>query len=361
MRDSTGRSANTMSLPEAVYHAVYRRRRDRWLRAAKSETEIPIISVGNISTGGTGKTPAVQWIVREMQARGYRPAIVARGYGGTHSQNGAIVTDGQNLLLDAHAAGDEPLLHARNLPGVPVVIGRDRVAAVERTIKEFYPTVIVLDDAFQYWSLPRDVDLVLLDARRPFGNGRLLPVGRLREPPAQLQRADAILLTRADFTSPQQLERTREIVRRWTDAPIWTSLHAPASVRDETSGEVLPLKVLSGADVATISALADNTSFIATLKSCGCSIGTRLMKRDHHRWNEREVRDFARTASLFLDSKLNSTGAIVTTEKDAVKMQPQWTAPSPLWSLVIQLKVNNGDSLIALMEDKIARVGSEVR
>ncbi|MDF2441483.1 MAG: tetraacyldisaccharide 4-kinase [Abditibacteriota bacterium] len=349
-----------MNLLEAIYHAIYRRRRDRWLSIAQAgefETgnspDVPIISVGNITTGGTGKTPAVQWIVRELQARGRRPVVVARGYGGSQSQQGAIVADGTHILLDAHAAGDEPLLHARNLPGVPVVIGRDRVAAVRTAIEKFQPDVIVLDDGFQYWSLPRTFDLVLLDARRPFGNGRLLPVGRLREPPAELRRADAIVLTRADLATPLQLEQARQAIEQWTQAPIWTARHAPWAICDEAQGQASPIEVLSGASVATISALADNAAFIETLKSCACRLGPSLMKSDHHRWNEQEVSAFSQAAGAFFTSANSGRHAIVTTEKDAVKIQPQWTAPWPLWSLVIEMSVEQGGSLLAQIEAKL--------
>lgn len=347
--------SGTRSLAETIYHAVYRRRRDHWLRTGRKEGKlgIPVISVGNLTTGGTGKTPAVQWIVRELQARGRRPAVVARGYGGSQSQHGAVVSDGVHILLDAAAAGDEPLLHARNLLGVPVVIGRDRVAAVRAIVEKFDADVIVLDDGFQYWSLPRSFDLVLLDARRPFGNGRLLPVGRLREPTAELRRADAVVLTRADLASPQQLEEARRGIAQCTTAPIWTARHAPSSIREEAQARHWPIEVLLGARIAVIAALADNAAVIETLRNCGCVIGPTMMKRDHHGWNEREVRRFSGAAAAFFGQEPAVKCAVVTTEKDAVKMQPQWTSPWPLWSLAIEMSIDDGAALMAQIEASI--------
>jgi tetraacyldisaccharide 4'-kinase len=291
--------------------------------------------VGNLTTGGTGKTPTVQWIARRLQADGRKVAVVARGYGGALSAQGAVVSDGHAILLDANAAGDEPLLHARSLPGVPVVIGRDRVAAVQRVVRDFAPDVVVLDDAFQFWSLARDLDLVLLDARRPFDNGHLLPRGRLREPPAALSRASAVLLTRADAASASQRRTARESVARHTQAPIFEASHAPVALRDELDGSEQTLQVLHGARVYAVSALADNAGFCATLQGCGADVVHHLPRRDHYRWSETEVRRVLAAA--------HRAGAIVvTTEKDAVKWQHGWlpTEPAPpVWSLRIALKL----------------------
>ena len=187
-----------MRFDEAIYAHFLRQRRARFSQNPTRFVGCKIVSVGNITTGGTGKTPTVQWLARRLMQNEKRVAIVSRGYGGTLSKAGAVVSDANRVLVSAHEAGDEPILHARALENVPVVIGRDRVRAVQTTTENFAPDVIILDDAFQYWSLFRDFDLLLLDARKPFGNGHLLPRGRLREEPKQLQRAHAILLTRSD-------------------------------------------------------------------------------------------------------------------------------------------------------------------
>jgi tetraacyldisaccharide 4'-kinase len=337
----------SLSLLERVYWTLSEKRRRRWQNASQSNLTVPIISVGNITTGGTGKTPAVQWLVKQLQARERHPAVVSRGYGGKLSQAGAVVSDGRKVLLSAERAGDEPVLHARHLPGVPIIIGRDRNTAVQSAL-QFAPDVIVLDDAFQYWSLPRDVDLVLLDARRPFDNGCLLPRGHLRELPSGLQRATAIVLTRADAASAREKAATREQIRQWTKVPIWEAMHQPTALRDEASGEEMPLEKLSGAAVAAMSALAHNASFFRSLKLLGARLVEELGRRDHHAWREAEVQGLVKRAQ--------QAGAqfVVTTEKDAVKMQSAWTQPLPLYSLRIAWQVEEAPTLMQLIDDRIA-------
>jgi tetraacyldisaccharide 4'-kinase len=329
-----------LHLAEKIYLRLMERRRRHWTAAGATRfAECQVISVGNLTTGGTGKTPTVQWIARHLQAENRKVAVVARGYGGTLSVQGAVVSDGRAILLDAHAAGDEPLLHARSLPGVPVVIGRDRVAAVQRAVRDFAPDVVVLDDAFQFWSLARDLDLVLLDARRPFDNGHLLPRGRLREPPAALSRASAVLLTRTDAASAEQRQAARESIARYSDAPVFEASHAPVALRDERDGSQCALQALQGARVYAVSALADNAGFGVTLRGCGADVVHHLPRRDHYRWREAEVQ-------RVLEAARRAGAIVVTTEKDAVKWQQGWLqaeqAP-PVWSLRIALKLMPDD------------------
>lgn len=343
---------NPLAPAEQLYGVLYRRRRRRVaatlpevhseLRRQLGSTRV--ISVGNITAGGTGKTPAVQYIARTLEARGLRVAIVARGYGGTYSASGAVVSDGKALLLNAEQGGDEPVLHARTLPAVPVVIGSDRVAAVRLALERFQPAVVLLDDGFQYWSVPRDLDLVLLDARRPFDNGHLLPRGRLREPPDELRRADALLLTRCDLATPAQLEAARVAIGRYSTAPLFDSVHASAGVRDEATGAVQPLDALQGKAVALASALADNAAFAHAVERCGAPVVAHLARRDHHRWTERELRDLSKRAS--------AAGAqvLVTTEKDAVKMSSSWCEPLPLWSLRIALQPLENEQFDSMLQ-----------
>ena len=156
----------------------------------------PVISIGNIMAGGTGKTPMTFYLVRRLKAMGLRPVVISRGYGGTLKEAAAVVGDGESIFLDAEAAGDEPLMMAQRL-GVPVVVGRDRRRAGQLAVETFNPDLLVMDDGFQHLKLKRDLDLVLLDHDRPFGNGRFLPAGRLRETAAMAaRRAHGLILTR---------------------------------------------------------------------------------------------------------------------------------------------------------------------
>jgi tetraacyldisaccharide 4'-kinase len=333
-----------VTIPEKIYAHFYRRRkRDAQTHCTRFE-DVRVFSVGNLTTGGTGKTPAVQWLTRRLENAGHQTAIVARGYGGEYSQCGAIVSDGTRVFLNAKQAGDEAILHARNLPQTPVVIGRDRVAATKIALEKFAPQVIVLDDGFQFWSLARDFDLVLLDARAPFGNGKLLPLGRLREPKAELSRASGVLLTRADAASPHELQNTKREIQKFSKAPIFVSRHAPTRVRDETGNENFDLEKLRGQNIAALSALADNKSFFHLLHVQGAQIGSTLARRDHHHWRESEVESFADRA------RKNGAQAIVTTEKDAVKIKANWCAPLPLWSLKIELAIEDEEALWRMIE-----------
>jgi tetraacyldisaccharide 4'-kinase len=337
-----------LSLAEAIYAHFYRRRKSEAESKRSRFQQVRIISVGNITTGGTGKTPATAWVVRRLQNEGQRVAVVGRGYGGELSAQGAVVSDGKTILISAAQAGDEALFHARSLPGVPVIIGRDRVAAVQMAIEKFAPQVIVLDDGFQYWSLHRDFDLVLLNARLPFGNGKLLPVGRLREPQGELARASAILLTRADGATPAQLQQTQEQIRRFSSAPIFVSNHAPQTLRSETERVEQALESLHGQHVAGLAALANNEPFFQLLKEQGAEVVETLGRRDHHRWQEKEVHEFAAKAQK------KGAGWLVTTEKDAVKIAPEWCAPLPLFSLQIALQIENDAGLWELVRSRIA-------
>jgi tetraacyldisaccharide 4'-kinase len=318
---------------EAIYRRHLQQRRARF-SAAPVRLGVPVISVGNLTLGGTGKTPAVQWLVRALKDE--KIGIVARGYRGS-ARGVAVVSDGKSISLTAREAGDEPLLHAQALPGAIVVIGRDRVAAAQCAV-ELGAGVLILDDAFSYWSLARDFDLVLLDARRPFDNSHLLPRGRLREEAAQLQRASAVILTRSDMASPTELAETEKAVCAQTSAPLFRARHVPHALRDE-KGTASSLEELRGARIGALSALADNEAFARSLESLSATVVGKCARRDHHPWREAEVvtalQQFARAGASF----------VVTTAKDAVKL-PARDWPLPLRVLEISLDVENGDALL---------------
>ncbi len=323
-----------------------RRRTQNLERRARECAPCPIISVGNLTTGGTGKTPTVQWLVRLLQSKGWKVGVAARGYGGRLSDAGALVSDGATTFFNTWDAGDEAVLHARNLPGCVVAIGADRHRAVELAVSAG-AQIVVLDDGFQFWSLPRDFELVLLDAKRPFGNGCLLPLGRLREERAALARADAVILTRADRPRMDELERNRSEVRRFMSAPLFEAFHAPSDVRDEKTGAVFPLSHLKGEAVCAFAGLADNTQFYRLVRELtGVTVDTPLRERgDHHKWQKR---DFWQWTSGALGGK-----PLVTTEKDAVKVDARWFL-EPLWSLRIGLRLREEEeALVKLIFDKL--------
>jgi len=318
-----------------MYAGAVSRRRERCLAEPwHAPGDVKVLSVGNLTMGGTGKTPAVQWLARRLSEQG-KVAIVARGYGGSLSEKGAVASDGKSTFHSSAEVGDEALLHSRALPGVPVVIGKDRLVAVQKAVEEFAPQFIVLDDAFQYWSLARDFNLVLLDASRPFENEHTLPLGKLRELPQALQRADAILLTRCTRASAPIIERTRKQVASYCDAPIFLSDHQPVDLRREDDGTAFALDYLKGQKVLSVSAIADNASWNKSLNRLECQIVKSISRRDHHHWKEPELRLAAQRA------KAAGATMAITTEKDAVKMQAEWFKPLPLYSLRIELSLEN--------------------
>ena len=332
-----------MTPPEWLYFRAMSRRRAHNLERQKNEVApCPIISVGNLTTGGTGKTPTVQWLTRQLEMRGWKVGVACRGYGGTKSEAGALVSDGQTTFLSALEAGDEAVLHARNLPTVPVAIAQNRHYAVELCVQAG-AKVVVLDDGFQFWSLPRAFDLVLLDAKRPWGNGRLLPLGRLREERASLDRASAIVLTRADRPTMEELARNRTEIARWTKASIFEAFHAPLDLRDEKTGESLPLSSIKGHDIRAFAGLADNTQFYRLVRELtGRTVDTPLRERgDHYKWKRRDLWQWT-SGSL-------GERTLITTEKDAVKVDPSWVR-EPLLSLRIALRLrDNEDELMNLI------------
>ena len=333
------------TLGEKLYAFLLQRRRARFA-VAHQVSGVRVVSVGNLTLGGTGKTPCVQWLAARLRADGFRPAIVARGYGGKLSGAGAIVSDGRTIILDASAAGDEALLHARATQ-LPVVIGRDRQFAVERA-RDLGCDVVVLDDGFQYWSLARDFDLLLLDARRPFDNGRLLPRGRLREEVSAVQRADAVILTRADHATAAQVLAARAAVAEYA-LPVFTARHAPqvlATCNDDAASEK-SLSDLREMPVACVSAIADNAGFVSEIEKQGARVIAQLARRDHHQWQAREIEKFARWA--------HERGArvLVTTAKDAVKIAPVWCAPCELWALQIAMEIDGADELYEMVRAKL--------
>ena len=342
---------NPLLLPaEPLYRRAMRRRRAANL--ARREREIapcPIVSVGNLTAGGTGKTPATQWIARALQRRGVRVAVALRGYGGNPSlgQHGALVSDGKTTFLGARDAGDEAALHARNLPGVIVVVAKDRHRAVELALSHGAHTV-VLDDGFQFWSLPRAFDLVLLDARAPWGNGHLLPAGRLREEKTELGRADAVLLTRVERPTLEQLAQTHAQIRDLTDAPVFESWHRPLDLRDEASGALLPLSKLRGHSVKAFAGLADNRQFYRMLRGLGVRfVNTPVRERgDHHLWRRRDFNWSVPDADVM--GRYQTFQSVVTTEKDAVKVEPSWFE-QPLWSLRIALQIRDDEAELEAM------------
>ncbi|MCB9889598.1 MAG: tetraacyldisaccharide 4'-kinase [Planctomycetes bacterium] len=272
---------------------------------------VRVVSVGNLAAGGTGKTPLVAWLVGEAQRLGLRPAVLARGY----------------RRAPGAALNDEGLMLARRFPELLQVQDPDRVAGA-RQLVERGARLIVVDDGFQHRRLHRDLDLVCLDTARPFAGG-MLPAGDLRELPAALRRADALVLTRAgSFTAEAVAERQAQLrgyVRE--GVPVWATDHRPVRLVAQPDGEVLPLEAVQGRRVVLLSGIGRPESFVETVRDLGAEVVAAVRRRDHHRHTAAELEEVAALAA-------RRDAVLVTTEKDDAKLDGM---TAPRWVLELDL------------------------
>ena len=295
----------------------------------------PVICVGNLTTGGTGKTPTTQTLCRLLIAQGKRVAILNRGYGGQNEYGCAIVSDGKTVLLTAEQAGDEAFLLASTLPGVPVVVGKDRRVTGKLAYEKFRPDVIVLDDGMQFWQLHKDVLIVLLNASQPFDNGYPFPRGLLREPITHLRRAGIILLTGTQHAKPETLAATREKAARLApDTPIFEGNLAPTGLVSLTDDKAYSLDWLGDRQVSALSAIGNPAGFAARLTELGAKIIAQYTFRDHEAVGREEWETACRNAQE------GSAEAVITTEKDAVKFPHSVDSPIPILSLAVRMQID---------------------
>lgn len=303
-----------------------------WRLPRQTSAKGTVVSVGNLSVGGTGKTPVVIAICRHFQRKGFRVAVLSRGYGGTMSGAGGVVSDGAHIFATTAQAGDEPLLIAKQVPGVVVLVGKDRRKTARKATEQFGCNMLVLDDGFQYWQLRRDVDIVLLGTARPFGNGWTLPAGILREPLSHLKRAHALLLDGEDtcceriaFLSPF--------------TPCFTWRKRPTGVRQLHHRENwFSVEWLKGKQVFALAGIASFESFERTLKQTGAEVVGVWRLPDHHRYTPADVQEAQRRA------RECSAETIVTTEKDAIKLEemPAMVLNPPIFVLNIDACFSEG-------------------
>ena len=332
-----------------LYGAAQRLRAICYRHQLLPSRELPckVISVGNIAVGGTGKTPMSIHVAGEIKRAGLSVVIVSRGYKGGAEKYGGIVSDGRILHMDAELAGDEPYMMACRLKGVPVVVGSNRIAAGMLAISKFQPDVIVLDDAFQHLKLKRDIDLVLLDHIRPFGNCHLLPRGVLREPVSSLARSTACILTRfragAEEAPMSSVTGIQVLV---PGIPVFASSHVPywyAVPRGERHSFEAVSDVFSARDLEKIkdrkvfcfSGIARNDDFRRTVKDLGFKISGNLEFSDHHPYTDKDLATILRYAGNTAADRL------ITTEKDHARIA--FKAPLPLELIVVGVKVSFGD------------------
>jgi len=323
-RGRRARVARALLAPaEAIYRVVVAARGvlyDRKVFRAE-DFSVPIVSIGNLTVGGTGKTPVAAWFASRLSAKGVIPGIVLRGYG-----------------------GDETIVHQRLNEGVPVIASADRVRGIREAIAQGVDAV-VLDDAFQHRRAARDADVVLVNADAWSGSPRLLPRGPWREPLRSARRATLVIVTRKTADRSKVEDVRRALVNAAPQVPVATAHLAPGDLRSTTTGQTLPLHVLQGADLTAIAAIADPNSFFKQLTELGAVVRPHSFA-DHHAFTRREASDLAAHAS--------SSDFVVCTLKDAVKLESLWPAEAgSLWYVSQRLRIEDGQEHIDRLLDEV--------
>ncbi len=293
-----------------------------------------VISVGNITVGGTGKTPTVEFIARNLKEKGFKVAILSRGYGRTGKGIG-LVSDGHRLLLGPGEAGDEPYMLAKRLRNVPVFVGADRYELGRYALQRSPLDVIILDDGFQHIRLKRDLNILLVDGEKGFGNGHLLPRGPLREPLSAMKRADIFLITKASSDTGRTAD---SIMDKQPEAAVFKSSYRPERLVSLRDGAKTGLDAISGRKVMALSAIANPSSFITLLSSLDCTLVSEISFPDHHSYAAKEMEGVEEKA------RAAGTEFIVTTEKDAVKIELfKDKMDMPIYYLEIGLNMNDNE------------------
>jgi tetraacyldisaccharide 4'-kinase len=314
-----------------------------------------VVSIGNLTAGGTGKTPMTIHVAEFIRNLGLKTVVISRGYGGKAEKKGGIVSDGQRILMQAEMAGDEPFMMAKQLETIPVLVGSDRFQSGRTAMDRFRPDVILLDDAFQHRQLARDLDIVLMDAERPLGNGYLLPRGSLREDSASLRRCHAVVFTRADET---EMPAHEHITRLLGSKPVFQSSHTPYLLKilkgksggtcSETAGEQ-GLEMLAGKRIFAFSGIARNDDFENMLESLGCSIAGTASYPDHYRYSRKDIKDIGDAAVH------HGSDCMVTTEKDYFRIPSKSDFPIALAVMGVKIcfKDDGFDRFVSSRLDRI--------
>jgi tetraacyldisaccharide 4'-kinase len=325
-RGRRARTARAVLAPaEALYRAVVTTRGKLydWGIFRAEDFSIPILSIGNLSVGGTGKTPVAAWFAQRLSSKGVRPGVVLRGYG-----------------------GDETIVHQRLNEGVPVIAAVDRARGIREAIAHGVDAV-VLDDAFQHRKAAREADVVLISADAWSGRPRLLPAGPWREPLRSARRANLVIITRKTAEKSTVDDVRRALASAAPRVPVTTAYLAPGELRSTATGQTLPLHVLRGADLTAIAGIAHPESFFRQLTELGAVVRPHSFP-DHHAFTRAEARDLAMRAG--------SSDFVVCTLKDAVKLETLWPAEAgSLWYVSQRLRIEDGQQHIDAVLDELVR------
>ena len=331
-----------LALPAATWAAIAELRRWAYDRGVLTSRRLntPTLSVGNLTAGGTGKTPMVAWLVERLAERGYPAAVLTRGYGRDQSDRVRLVFPGEEAA--PHLCGDEPAMLARRFtssaPGTFVAVGADRYAAGRAVEDRADPAFFVLDDGFQHMQLQRSLNILLLDSRRPFGNGHTLPLGHLREPVSSLKGANIVILTRC--AAGLEHNRLQEFIREANpNAKIFRSHTVVKDLYEIGAGRVHPVDSLSGKRVASFCGIGNPASFFRHVQRLGCEVVLEREFKDHHRYSRRDLEQLSRSA------KAANAEAFLTTAKDVMNLGDA-ALPISTYALRIDLEIDGEEELL---------------
>lgn len=322
----------------ALYGVITRTRLSMYRRGTFRTTKLtqPVISVGNITTGGTGKTPLVEWIARTLAANGRRVAVLTRGYGRERPNERVLVSDGQSVFSNPEQAGDEAFLLATSLKGLAAVISdANRITAARDAIKHLHSNCFVLDDGFQHLRVARDLDIVTIDSTNPWGGGRLLPEGRLREPLTGLDRADCVVLTRVDQVG--DTTSLQQELRRFTSCPVFTSgmkTRAIVPLNDSSTAVFTPVAAFCG--------IGNPQSFFTHVRREGYEPVLNKALRDHQGYSQQLI------DSITNEAEQAGARSLLTTAKDAVKLR-SFNLRLPVFSVDVEISIDDEDAFTQLI------------
>jgi len=306
----------------------------RHIQNGKKKFNIPIICIGNITTGGTGKTPTVIYIAKLLREKGYKPGIISRGYGGTKSKKGGIVTDGANILLTPEESGDEPYLMAKKSLNLPIAIGKNRIISINNLIQKHNVDIIIMDDGFQNNTIYKDISIITIDAINPFGNGLILPAGDLREPKSSLKRSHLLLISKSNLIPATDLivlsKRIQKIIGHNF---IFNSIYKITYIYQiNNSKKTYPVTMLEGKKILLITAIGNPKGLIKTVKKLNPDNISCLFYPDHYNFIQKNIEKFIKKSKYF--------DYVILTEKDYVKVK-KFSFTNKFYILNMSLNIEN--------------------
>jgi len=306
----------------------------------------PVVSIGNLTVGGTGKTPVTRYLCEGLLRRGWRPAVLSYGYGGSLGGRFGVVSTSDRVLLAPQEAGDEPVMLASQLPGTPVLVGKDRGRSGKHAVERFGADIAVLDDGFQVWKLHRDLDIVLVDGSNPFDNSRTLPAGKLREPAAALRRARCIVAMGVRPEEEVCKGLVAKVLQIAPGASMFCARYVPHALFAIGDGAEVELGAIRGQNVFAFCSIANPSSFGRTLEEAGAVIVGKEHFPDHYRYAPADISHIEENA------RASAARFVVTTEKDGVKLK-NVRMKLPLLTLEIRLLLDEEPEFWRIVEDAL--------